>query len=117
MVDERLLQRVQRAIVRKTLNRGHLASVVLGGQGQAGEDPLSVDEHRAGTARALTASLLRAVQLKLFAHEVEQRDTSVGGYRRLAAVDDDRHDVRFAALTRGRWVALVGDEFCSRLRS
>jgi hypothetical protein len=92
MVDERLLQRVQRAVVGKTLDRGHLTPVVLHGKGETGEDPLPVDEHCARTARALVASLFRAVEPQLLADEVKQRDPRVGGHRHLAAVDDDRHD-------------------------
>lgn len=91
MVDERLLQRVQHAIVREPLDRGHLAPLVLDGQSQARQDPLPVDEHRAGAARALVAPLLRAVKAKMLTHEIHQRNTSIGRYRRLAAVDDDRH--------------------------
>jgi BarA-like signal transduction histidine kinase len=40
MVDERLLQRVQHAIIREPLDRGHLVPLVLDGQSHARQDPL-----------------------------------------------------------------------------
>ena len=43
------------------------------------EDPLAIDQHRAGPARALVAALLGAVQSEVFAQQVQQRDpVSVG---------------------------------------
>ena len=70
-VDERLLQRMQPVVGREPLDRGHLAPFVLHGQRQAGQDPVSVDQLHAGTARPLIATLLRAVQLEMLTHEVQ----------------------------------------------
>ena len=42
-------------------------------------DALPVDQHRAGTARALVAALLRAGQLGVLAQHVQQRGAVVHG--------------------------------------
>ena len=64
MVDEGLLQRMQRAVVGQALDGGDLGAVLHDGQGQAGIDAPAVDQHRAGAALAVVAALLGAGQVE-----------------------------------------------------
>ena len=73
MVDERLLQRMQRAVRRQALDGGDLGAVLHDRERQAGIDPPPVDQHRAGAALAVIAALLGAGQVEMVAQRVEQR--------------------------------------------
>ena len=72
MLDKRVLKRVKRLVSRKPLDRGDRAPVVLHRQRQAGDDALSVYQHRAGPACTLVAALLCAGHVQMFAQEIEQ---------------------------------------------
>ena len=72
MVDERLLQRMQRAVVRQAFDRGDLRAIVHDGERQARIDAPAVDQHGAGAALALIAALFRAGQVEMLAQQVEQ---------------------------------------------
>ena len=91
MLDERLLQRVQRAAGGQAFDRGDRAALVLHRQRQARQDALAVDQHRAGAAGALVAALLGAGEMQVLAQQVEQRcpdiDRKVAGL----SVDDEMH--------------------------
>lgn len=50
LVDERLLQRVKFAALGKTLDGGDVRAVMHHRKRQAGVDPPTIDQHRAGTA-------------------------------------------------------------------
>jgi hypothetical protein len=63
VIDESLLERMQRASGAEALDRGHLTPLILDGKRQAREDPLAVDENGAGPASPLVAALLRAIEL------------------------------------------------------
>src|SRR5262249_38507198 len=73
MVDERLLQRMQRALGRETLNRGYLRTVVHDGKRQARIDAPPVNEHGAGAALALIAAFFRPRQVQMLAQQVKER--------------------------------------------
>ena len=59
-VEERLLHRMQCAVLRETLDRGHHASGGTEGRHQAGMDRRAVEPHRAGAAISRIAALLYA---------------------------------------------------------
>jgi len=71
MVDEGLLQRMQRPIPRKGFDRRDLRALVHDRKGQAGIDAPPIEEHGAGAALALIAALLRAGQVEV--QHVQQR--------------------------------------------
>ena len=73
MIDERLLQRMQRAVGREALDRGDLRAVVHDGERQARVDAPPVDQHGARAALAVIAAFLRAGQVEMLAQQVEQR--------------------------------------------
>ena len=72
MPDERRLQGMQHVVSGKTFNGGDVPAFVLDGECEAREDAFPVDQHRAGTARALVAALLRAGQIQMIAECVEK---------------------------------------------
>ncbi len=72
MLNECLLERMQRAVGGQPFNRGHRAAFILDRQREAGENPFSIHQHRAGPARALIAALLCASQTRVIPQEVEQ---------------------------------------------
>ena len=90
MVDERLLQRMQRAVRRQAFDRGDLGAVLHDGQRQAGIDAPAVDQHRAGAALAVVAALLGAGQVEVVAQRVEQGRPRRDLELRLDAVDGQR---------------------------
>ncbi len=67
MIDKGLLQRMQRAICRKTLDSGDLGAVFHDGKGQAGIDPSPINQNRAGAALAVVAALFGAGEIEMFA--------------------------------------------------
>ena len=91
MLDERRLQRVQRARRAEPFDGGDLAALVLHGQREAAVDALAVDQHRAGAAGALVAALLGAEQVQLLAQQIEQRGAHVHRDLQVAAIDVEAH--------------------------
>ncbi|ORV96089.1 hypothetical protein AWC13_19135 [Mycobacterium kubicae] len=87
LVDERLLQRVKFAALGKTLDGGDVRAVMHHRKRQAGVDPPTIDQHRAGTAGSLVAAFLGARQPGAFAQHVQQRGAVVDGDLALLAVD------------------------------
>ena len=86
MIDHRLLDRVQRAILtRQMFDRHHMAAIHRGEETDAGIDRRigetivgqPSDENGAGAAIAFRAALLRAGQASIKAQKVEER--SIGG--------------------------------------
>ena len=88
MLDERLLQRMQR---RRSSPSPSIvvigAPVILHRERQARQDALAVDQHRAGAARALVAALLGAREPRPLAQQVEQALARLQLDRILLAVD------------------------------
>src|SRR6266540_4370160 len=72
IVAERLLERVQRPVVGKALDRLDRGAVRLDGQHHAALDRFAVVEDRAGPAVAGVAADVRAGQLEVVAEEVDQ---------------------------------------------
>ena len=72
-VDERLLHRVQVAVLGETLDRRHVVPVRLRREHEAGADERAVEQHRARAALALLARVLRAREAELLAQREEQR--------------------------------------------
>ena len=73
VLDERLLQRMQRSSLRQPLDRRDLSAVLHDRERQAGIDPPTVDQHRAGAALPVVAALLCSGQAETIAERVEQR--------------------------------------------
>ena len=93
MLDEGLLKRVQRAVLRDPFDRHDLGAVVRNRQGEAGVRAAPVDEHCARAALAVVAALLRTRQAELLPEQVEERRARVELERVLVAVDVERHRV------------------------
>ena len=93
MVDERLLQRMQRAVRRQSLDGGDLGAVLHDRQREAGIDPPPVDQHGAGAALAVIAALLGAGQIEMVAQRVEQGRPRRELELRLDAVDGQRYGI------------------------
>ncbi len=87
--DEGLLQRVEPVPLPQPFDRRHLSPLQLGGEHQAGEAALAVDEDRTGPAFPASAALLRSREPQLLPEEID--DPSVRGRldRHLAAVDPE----------------------------
>ena len=78
LIDEGLLHRVQRApLLGKPLDCRHRATH-RDGEGQAAEDARAVDQHRASSALAVVAALLRPGEAEMLAQRIEQRRARVG---------------------------------------
>jgi hypothetical protein len=91
VVDERLLQRMQRAVDSEAFNRGDLGTVVHHRKCQAGIDAPSVNEHRAGATLSLIAALFRSGQLQVLAHEIEDRRARIEREGMRGSVDLQAH--------------------------
>ena len=72
-VDERLLHRVEVVAVGEPLDRRHVVAVGLRGEHEARTDERPVEQHRARSALALLARVLRAGVAQLLAQRVEER--------------------------------------------
>jgi len=77
---------------KQALDGGDLRPVVHHRERQAGVDPTTVNQHRACTARALVATLLRSGQPRLFAQHVQQRHAVVDGEFSMLTVDLGAYD-------------------------
>ncbi len=73
------------------LDGGDVVAVVHRRQGQARIDPPALDDHRAGTALAVIATLLGAGELQLLAQRVEQGGPRVEFQRAGLAVHGEGH--------------------------
>ena len=89
-LDEGALHRMQAAVARQALDGGDDVAGRVRGADRARSNRLTVEEHRAGAARALAATRLRAGQPELLAEGVEE--TSIRrheGPARVAPIHDD----------------------------
>src|SRR5258708_2261568 len=88
-------------------------SVMHHGQRQAGVDTASFDQHRAGTALTVIATLLRARHRQMLAQGIQQRGPWIERQRMRVSVDlkFDRYGSRW----RPR-ISRVGSESCARKR-
>ena len=73
LLDERLLNRVQRASVGEPFDRHHLCAIDERGQIQAARHGRAVHEHRAAAAQSLPAALARAEQAELALQHLDHR--------------------------------------------
>ena len=85
-IGERGLQRVELVALLQALDGLDRPPLHLGGERQAGEHRLAVDQHGAGAAFAELAAVLRAGQAELLAQHLEQgvvdRERRPSGSRR-----------------------------------
>jgi hypothetical protein len=79
------------SIGRQAFDGGHLSALALRRKREARQNALAVKQHRAGTARALVAALLRTRQVELVAQHIEERDAAVEPQPPRAPVDDQGH--------------------------
>jgi hypothetical protein len=91
MVDEGLLDRVQRIAVRQPLDGRDLTAVDGGGKHHAGIHPPAIEVDGAGAALAEIAALLGAGEAEPLAQGVEQGDACVHRQAMLVPVDADRN--------------------------
>ena len=87
VLDERLLDGMQRRRRRQALDGDDVAARRFQRQHQAGVDGSAVDQHRAGAAVAVAATFLGAGEADAVAQQLEQRVARVGEHRALLAVD------------------------------
>jgi hypothetical protein len=87
VVHQRTLDRVQLAVLRKSLDGGDLGPVGLDREHHAGLDHAAVQVHRAGAAHAVLAGALGPGQAQLVAQQVAQQALRRDGGRGLTAVD------------------------------
>ena len=71
MVDEGLLQGMQRSIPGKSFDGRDLRAVLHDSEHQAGIDPPAVNQHRAGAALTVIAPFLGACQGEMVAQGVQ----------------------------------------------
>jgi hypothetical protein len=87
VVDESLLQRMQRSFGSKPFDCRDLGAIFHASQCQAGIDPPSLDQDGAGAALAVIAALFRSGQVEAIAQRVQQRGPRRNGQLALGAVD------------------------------
>jgi hypothetical protein len=73
MLDEGLLQRMQRASLGQAFDRRHLRTVFHDRQREARVDPPAIDQHGAGAALAVVATLFGPRKVEIETQCVEQR--------------------------------------------
>src|SRR5882757_10564319 len=98
----------------KTLDRRDGLSVMHHRKRQAGVDATSLNQHRAGAALAVIATLLRAGQREMFTQRIQQCRAWIERQRMRAAVDLKRH--RYGRLWRFGFIERAGAESCTRER-
>ena len=96
MVDEGLLQGMQRAIPGKSFDGCDLRAVFHDGERQAGVDAPAIDQHGAGAALTVIAAFLGAGQREMVAQGVQECGPRHKVERAPDAIDDkiDRNAVR-----------------------
>ena len=90
MRDERALQRMQRAVLRQSLDGADLLALRLHREHQARAHRLVADDDGAGAADAVLAADVRAGQPAILADRVDQRLARLDADVVLAAVDGER---------------------------
>ena len=93
MLDERLLDGMELAVLRQPLDRRHLRACGLEREHRAALHGAAVDEHRARAALARVAADVRARQPEPVAERVDEQRAPVDVERARLAVDRER-DVR-----------------------
>jgi hypothetical protein len=89
--DERLLHRVQHAVVGgQPLDRGDLTALAGDRERQTGQHPPAIHPDRAGPTGALVTALLGSGQPEVLAQRVEQADPGLQFQLAHAAVDGQR---------------------------
>ena len=86
----------------KALDRGDLGAVLHDGEREAGNDPASVHQHRAGAALAVIAALFRARQVEAVPQGIEQGRPRRDGELMIVPVDVERDGHRGWAGGRSR---------------
>src|SRR5262245_52901141 len=87
VVPERLLDRVELAVLFESFDGPNLLALRLDGQRRAGIDRLAVHDHRAGAASGAVADPLGAGDVQIVAQRVEQRDARFDAHLLRGAVD------------------------------
>src|SRR4029077_9212139 len=101
---KRLLHRMQAIPARHAFDREDVGAVVADRERQAGIEPASIDDDRAGAALPAVAALLGTGQMKALAKQVEQRDPGViERDRPLHAVHSEARRNAHVVLRRQRW--------------
>src|ERR1700716_2240774 len=114
MLDKSCLQRMQIVALGKTLDGRDGLSVMHHRQRQTGVDAASFNQHRAGAALAVIASLLRTRQREMFTQRIQQRRAWIERQRTRAAVDLKLH--RYGRLWRPGIIERAGAESRARER-
>jgi len=99
VLEEGLLERMQRAVLGQPLDGRNLRAFVLRRQRQAGENARAVAQHRARAARSLVAAFLRAGKVEIFPQRIQQRDARLYLQLMVGAIDPKR---KLQGVARGR---------------
>ena len=87
VLPERLLQRMQRALLAHSLDRLDLGAVRLDGEQRAGLDRLTVEMHGARAAVGRVAADVRAGEAERFTQEVDQEQAGFDVGALLSTID------------------------------
>jgi hypothetical protein len=87
VLDEGLLDGMERLAVRQSLDGGDLTASRIERQGHAARGYLAVEPHRARRARAPIASDLRAGEVEVVAQHLDERRAGIDVDAHVAAVD------------------------------
>src|SRR5215510_78496 len=94
VVPERLLDRVELAVLFESFDGPYLLALRLDGQRRAGVNRLAVNDHRACAASGAVADAFGPGDVQVVAQRVEQRDARLDAHLFRGAVDVER-DVDF----------------------
>src|SRR5688572_19384104 len=107
MLAKRRLQRRQRVVVGKPLDRDHLGAFRLRGQHQAGAHGVAVDDHRAGAADAVLAADMGTSEPQMMTQAIGERGARLDIDTDRLAVDFEGggHDLLTLVIVYCRWAA------------
>jgi hypothetical protein len=102
MFDEGCLDRMQIIARCEPIDRGDGLSVVHHCKGQTRDDAVSFDQHRAGSALAVIATLFRTGQREVFTQSIQQCRAGIQRQRMRTAVD-----LKFGVHGRRDWAVVI----------
>ena len=105
VINEGLLQWMQRPVFRQPFNRGDARTVDHDCKRQAGNNAPAINQHRAGAALTLVTALFRAGQVKMLAQHIEQCRPRIERERMLRPVHGDIHGNRARCAVVRPWLS------------
>ena len=93
MLDKRLLDRIERVVMRQPLDGSDRPPLALDGEQQAAIHRLAIHQHGAGATLPHVTAQLGARQMQVFAQRVQQRAARLHA-KRMGAPVDGQYDRR-----------------------